>query len=216
VDHLVPLSRGGVDDDSNRVTTLPQWRGTAQSRTGVSLNSVGRFIPGDFRECARDRARRRIEPGRPDRLRGNRHLRSALGEVCKAAVEGDRDSSGAHHTCCRHTHAAPAIGTYSESAEGDVARRRAEYLRMWKTRWSLRCARRRLSQMASANLRTDVMLNHAPQPANAGYHRGYHRVEAVRRGSDPTVARARTLVPGTRADSAQHHRTGDTLFARVT
>ncbi|MGH9371140.1 MAG: neutral/alkaline non-lysosomal ceramidase N-terminal domain-containing protein, partial [Vicinamibacterales bacterium] len=67
-----------------------------------------------------------------------------------------------------HTHAAPAIGTYSESAEGDLARRRAEYVR------KLEDAVVAAVRQARANL----------QPARIGFGIGKATVNMNRRARD--------------------------------
>ena len=67
-----------------------------------------------------------------------------------------------------HTHAAPAIGTYDEPAEGDTARRRAEYVR------SLEDAIVDAARRAKANL----------QPARMGFGTGRATVNMNRRARD--------------------------------
>jgi hypothetical protein len=67
-----------------------------------------------------------------------------------------------------HTHAAPAIGTYNETAEGDIARRRDEYVR------KLEDAIVNGVRQAKANL----------QPARIGFATGTANVNANRRAPD--------------------------------
>jgi neutral ceramidase len=67
-----------------------------------------------------------------------------------------------------HTHAAPAIGTYNEPAEGDAARRRAEYVR------KLEDALVTAVRQAQASL----------QPARVGFGTGKANVNTNRRASD--------------------------------
>jgi hypothetical protein len=67
-----------------------------------------------------------------------------------------------------HTHAAPAIGTYSEAAEGELARRRAEYVQ--KLEEAVSAAVRQ----AQANLR----------PARIGFGTGKANVNMNRRARD--------------------------------
>lgn len=67
-----------------------------------------------------------------------------------------------------HTHAAPAIGTYNEPAEGDAARKRAEYVQ--KVEDAVLTAVRR----AQANL----------QPARIGFGTGKANVNTNRRARD--------------------------------
>ncbi|MGH8639548.1 MAG: neutral/alkaline non-lysosomal ceramidase N-terminal domain-containing protein, partial [Burkholderiales bacterium] len=67
-----------------------------------------------------------------------------------------------------HTHAAPAIGTYSESVDGDVARRRAEYVQ------KLEDAVSAAVRQARANL----------QPARIGFGFGKANVNTNRRARD--------------------------------
>ncbi len=64
-----------------------------------------------------------------------------------------------------HTHAAPAIGTYAESVEGDAARRRAEYIQMFED------AVLTAVRQAKANL----------QPAKVGFGIGKANVNMNRR-----------------------------------
>src|SRR5262245_4457227 len=67
-----------------------------------------------------------------------------------------------------HTHAAPAIGTYNEAAEGDTARRRDEYVR------KLEDAVVEAVRQAKANL----------QPAKIGFATGTANVNMNRRAPD--------------------------------
>ena len=64
-----------------------------------------------------------------------------------------------------HTHAAPAIGTYGEPAEGDVARKRAEYIQ------KVEDALVAVARQAKANL----------QPARIGFGTGQAKVNMNRR-----------------------------------
>ena len=64
-----------------------------------------------------------------------------------------------------HTHAAPAIGTYNEKADGDVARRRAEYVQKFED------AIATAVRQAQANL----------QPARIGFGTGTAKVNMNRR-----------------------------------
>jgi len=68
-----------------------------------------------------------------------------------------------------HTHAAPALGTYNEPAEGDTARKRAEYVQ------KLEDAILTAVQRAQANLR----------PAKVGFGVGKANVNTNRRARDP-------------------------------
>jgi hypothetical protein len=67
-----------------------------------------------------------------------------------------------------HTHAAPAIGTYNEPAEGDVAQRRAEYVQKLE------------DAVVSAVGRAQAAL----QPARIGFGTGKANVNANRRAPD--------------------------------
>jgi len=67
-----------------------------------------------------------------------------------------------------HTHAAPAIGTYDEPAEGEVAKRRAEYVRKFED--AIVAAVRH----AQAGL----------QPAKVGFGTGKANVNTNRRAPD--------------------------------
>jgi neutral/alkaline ceramidase-like enzyme len=67
-----------------------------------------------------------------------------------------------------HTHAAPAIGTYDEPAEGDVAKKRAEYVRKFE------------DAIVAAVLRAQAGL----QPARVGFGTGKANVNTNRRAPD--------------------------------
>ena len=68
-----------------------------------------------------------------------------------------------------HTHAAPAIGTYNEAAEGDIARRRAEYIQKLE------------DAIAAAVSQAKSKL----QPARMGFGTGKANVNMNRRARDP-------------------------------
>jgi neutral ceramidase len=67
-----------------------------------------------------------------------------------------------------HTHAAPAIGSYDEPAEGDVAKKRAEYVRKFE------------DAIVAAVLRAQAGL----QPARVGFGTGKANVNTNRRAPD--------------------------------
>ena len=87
-----------------------------------------------------------------------------------------------------HTHAAPAIGTYDEPAEGDTARRRAEYVQKFEDA-IVEAARRAKAKLQPARMgfgtgKVTVNMNRRARDADGGWMLG-NNPEGV---SDKTVA----------------------------
>jgi hypothetical protein len=87
-----------------------------------------------------------------------------------------------------HTHAAPAVGTYSEPAEGEVARRRAEYVKTFEDA-VVRAVRQAQASLQPARIgfgigKANVSMNRRARSADGGWMLG-NNPDGV---SDKTVA----------------------------